>query len=674
MARCEPILKRLKDEQNVTVQMQQFSLDVADYDPKGSATGKRSEYGRMLSTMRERFGNDTNILAVVMVGDGADNGGTPAREEATRWRGLAPVECFLVGQDTTTQDQRDVALSGITSDPSPVFVKGKLTLKVAADAAGFEGKPVVMRVYFDDQEVVIQKSYVNDKEVVDGRPQFPLTKGNEIRLEVNAPPIPREVRVTVKVEPLAGEVVIGNNEIATYVSVVKEGVSILYVDRLRPERKFIRAALASDPRFRLFEVIRQTDAPPAGAEGDLFELDRQTYDVIIVGDVSARAIKAGGPRVLEQIRTLVRDKGAGFVMLGGDYTFAGTRGVPESGGWASTPIGDLLPVELAAPGHHAGPLEFHPTPKGDRHFMMQLGSSAEESRQAWKQLNDKQKLLGANQVARAKGAIADKPAAEVLATSGPGGAGDVLLVGQQFGKGRTLACAVDTTHRWRELGLPDKTDGIEFHARFWKQVVLWLAQQETTEGNVWLTVDTRRLQSGARQTFSAGIRGKNGLDLPGGTLSAKVTAPDGTESPVPLSRDGKVDRGLFNRSLMPGEYVVHVTGKGVDTDGKAIEGKASVRYLVYQDETEMLRPAADSQFMSAIAQAGGGRANPYRLEELPTFLQDLLTRSAAQPQSKTRQWPEWRKTTLTPFLPLWLILFVALLGTEWGLRRYWGMV
>ena len=41
---------------------------------------------------------------------------------------------------------------------------------------------------------------------------------------------------------------------------------------------------------------------------------------------------------------------------------------------------------------------------------------------------------------------------------------------------------------------------------------------------------------------------------------------------------------------------------------------------------------------------------------------------------KPKYIPDWRVDHSKGFLPIWLAIFVALLGTEWGLRRLWGMV
>ena len=49
----------------------------------------------------------------------------------------------------------------------------------------------------------------------------------------------------------------------------------------------------------------------------------------------------------------------------------------------------------------------------------------------------------------------------------------------------------------------------------------------------------------------------------------------------------------------------------------------------------------------------------------------VLTRGL---RKKPKYLPDWRRNHSKGFLPAWLVLFTVLLGTEWGLRRYWGMV
>ena len=112
----------------------------------------------------------------------------------------------------------------------------------------------------------------------------------------DAPATPGEVKVTLKTDPLPGEASLANKEISTYLTVTKEGLSVLLVDRLRTELKFIREALAGDPRIRVFEAVRQTDDVPAG--DDIFNFDKQAYDVIVLGYVTAKRLLAADPQAL----------------------------------------------------------------------------------------------------------------------------------------------------------------------------------------------------------------------------------------------------------------------------------------------------------------------------------------------------------------------------------------
>ena len=41
---------------------------------------------------------------------------------------------------------------------------------------------------------------------------------------------------------------------------------------------------------------------------------------------------------------------------------------------------------------------------------------------------------------------------------------------------------------------------------------------------------------------------------------------------------------------------------------------------------------------------------------------------------KPKYYPDWRRNHSKGFLTIWFVLFVALVGTEWGLRRLWGLI
>src|SRR5262245_11187723 len=670
MKKCEPILQQLKDENQITVVMLGFAGDVTDWTPDAKAEGRSSDYGLLRANAYQRVGNEPNLRGFLVIGDGADNGRRyNAIAEARKWKSIQGIiNCFGLGQ-TFQPQQKDLAITTLTVEPSPVFVKGRMILKANGDAVGCENAPITPHIYIDGKEVPIEKIAINGEEVALDEARLPLSTGNEVRIETTAPETPGEINLLLRIAPINGEVTLANNEISTFVTVSKEGVSVLLVGPADEETKYIRQALSVDPRFHLYETTRQTDAPPAGSEVELFQFDRQAYDVMILRNVSARRLAGGNPKVLSDIRKLVLDKGMGLMMMGGFDSFGGTPGQPGSGDWAGTPIEDLLPVKLNVNGHIANEhIEFHPSGEGLLHFLLQMGPDSKETNAVWNRLNSKIWFKGINRLGD------KKPTASILATTEPDGKGDPVLVAQSIGKGRTLAFAGDTTFLWRIYGLPETTEGVDIHARFWKQTALWLAQQENSAGNVWVKPDFRRLATGQQQLFSVGVKGKSGLELTGGKYEVRVSGPDGQSFPVQVRREGQLDRGQFWQTLQPGEYRIDVTGAAPDTDGKPVGGKASVRFVAYQDERELLQQAADLDFLGKVAAAGGGRSNAYRIDDLPDFLSKLKTATLPNQKVKVERFPDWRKTALTPFLPLWLLLFVIILTLEWGLRRMWGMV
>jgi len=143
---------------------------------------------------------------------------------------------------------------------------------------------------------------------------------------------------------------------------------------------------------------------------------------------------------------------------------------------------------------------------------------------------------------------------------------------------------------------------------------------------------------------------------------------------VKTSRDKTGDHGGIEKEKLasPGEYRIRVSGKGKDSDGNAVEGKEEARFLVYQDETEITRRAADHDFLKKLAANGGGEF--HQADELAAYLKQLAAQPLPQDRPKANVWPDWRYNQLSGFLVSFFMLFVALLSLEWFLRRRWGLV
>jgi uncharacterized membrane protein len=654
LKKAEAKLGQLQAEQNIDILRYRFDSDVGELDPSASPVGKRTDFGELLHQLDEKHRGDNRVRSLLILSDGADNGTRyAALELAGRWRARSTIHTVGFGNPATSERQSDIAFSqdGIKAEPAPVPVKGELTLTAFVDAMGFENAPVTIRLLLDDKEMPIDKLFINERDVTKERDRrLPKSANNELKVVCTAPDKPGEIKVTLKIDPLPGEVTESNNEISTFVTVAKEGLSILLVDKLRTwEPQFLCDALRMDPTIRLRVVWMRKDGAPAANQADLFQFDKQHYDVIILGDVTARQLTAGNPGVLATIHRLVSEKGTGLMMLGGAFTFGNSD-------WQGTDIDKLLPVKLDVRGQVTGDVKIQPVAEQLQQYIMSLADRPQDNARIWEQLLP---LNGMTRLGKPRdGAFELARAAN----------GEPILVGQTYGNGRTLAFAGDSTWRWR-----NSPETLPIHSRFWKQVALWLAKQEERKGNLVVKPDARRLASGSKLGFTVGLRGKGGVDAKEAHFEVKVVGPGNVETPVETLRDKEDERGSFWKTDNPGEYRLVVRGWGKEADGSDIPAEtATSRFLVYQDDAELARRAADHEFLKKLAAAGGGQF--HRPEELMALLQELQNQAQMPGRARAELWPDWRKNSLSGFIVGWLLAFVALLSCEWFLRRRWGMV
>jgi uncharacterized membrane protein len=646
-----PELERLSEDQQLEARFYKFAGEVVEFHPDapGAADGPRTDIGAALRTLYEqRQGPQPRYL--LLLSDGADNGNAhaPAVPEAARWRTLpCPLHVFACGNPTTADRQNDVAISSLVTEPTLAPSKSKLTVKVGIDAPGFENSTVRVRLFLDNEEVLARDEVLRS------------TNGNMVKLECTAPAKPGEVKLRVQVddpkhrdEAPQGDLFPLNNTSETYITVTKEGVHVLLVDKQRAmEPQFICDALTKDPRIRVTPVWLRGGQTIDANSGDLFHFDKQPYDVVILGDVTAAQMRAVHPQALEAIEHLI-SRGAGLLMLGGYFSFGNSD-------WQGTPLEKMLPVDLAT---SRGQIEENrkmlPTPIGLSSFgyFLRLGDGAKPEK-AWEALPE---LEGLSRLRKATKGIET-----VLAESNRG---EPVLIAQNYGAGRVLAFAGDTTYRW--VINPQMQ---QMHGRFWRQMVLWLAKQENTEGSVWVKPDARRLPVHSELGFSVGVRSRNGSDLKEGSCTVEVTGPDGIKTSVPTARTATEERGVFVKTDVPGEYLLTVRGQAHDpSSGEVVAGEAAAHFIVYDEDLERTRRAADHDFLKKLAAAGGG--DFHRIEELPAFLRRMQTEGLSRNKPKMVLRPDWRTTGPSSFLMIFFVLFVATLSSEWLLRRRWGMV
>jgi hypothetical protein len=644
-----PTLEKLGEQLEVKVYT--FDADVhpvdfaqGNFDLGAEPDGQETAIGAALDDVLRRE-SGKRLAGVILLSDGAQRALAP-RDLAPQGpvRRLAdlghPLYALPFGQSRGLGQARDVAIKDLSVNET-VYVKNELSVHADVRIEGFGSQAIPIELLLE--------SPAGKMEPVAGEEVKARADGAVVPVELNTiPQTPGEYKLTLRAKNQPSELVTTNNEMSTFVTVLKGGINVLYLEgALRVDTKYLLLSLDASADIKV-DYVRIDERDPKQRPVDLRErFQRGRYDVYLIGDVDSSFFTR---EELQSLAAAVR-QGAGLAMLGGFHTFG-------PGGYQDTPLAEVLPFSMDARERQrvgdpiradvqlAGPLKMQPTrPLGERHYLMALGEAADRGK-IWEKLPA---LEGANRFG------APKPAAQVLAESPDG---KPLLMVQEAG-GRVLAFAGDTTWHWWMEGFEQQ------HKRFWRQVILWLAHKdELGDGSVWIKLAERRFGRRQRVEFTAGAQSPQGESLAEARYSAEVLLPDGTKRPVSLVRQGDHVSGAFDATHQAGDYTIAVTAEHAG----APVGDSRSRFLVFEQDLELDNAVADPTLLASLAamtkDAGGQSLAP---EELPDLLRRILEKPPeleVEVQVKQTPWDTW------PFF----ILFVGLISTEWYLRKRWGLV
>ncbi|HVX62059.1 MAG TPA: glutamine amidotransferase [Pirellulales bacterium] len=644
-----PQLDKLAEDLEIKVYEFDSGLQKLDYQPQHlqldeQPAGEQSAIGAAIDeAVKAEAGK--RLSGVLLLSDGAQRAYPPHdMPPQLAARRLADLGCRLYaipfGQARGPGQSRDAAIEDMLA-AERVFVKNKLPVAGAVRLAGLENQQVAVQL--------LVETAPGKMEPVATRQLESRQDGEQLPVELVYPPkVPGEFKITLRAAEQPGELVTTNNEMSTFVTVLKGGVNVLYLDgSLSPEQKFLRWSLDASPDIKLDYIRIRADRNETRPPDLLERLKPGKYDVYMLGDLDSDAFDK---EELEQLRATV-EQGAGLIMMGGLHSFG-------AGGYGSTVLADVLPImigrferqqfgeNIREDLHLGGKTKMQPTAYGVSQFLMLLApaSDKEKNAAAWARLPP---LEGANHFAGLK------QGANVLAESDDR---QPLLVASNFGNGRVLAFAGDSTWHWWMEGHEAE------HKRFWRQVVLWLARKdESNEGRVWVKLDRRRHAPGSRVEFSAGANTAEGEPIVDGAFEAEVVRPDGKRIPVTLRKQGDEMRGAFLDAQDAGDYTVVVN---VKHDSEPL-GASQARFLVYDQDLELNNPAADVGALESLAAMTEGKS--LAPEQLPSLLDELKAGAKSleiETQSKETLWDRW------PFF----LIFVGVLALEWVLRKRWGLV
>ncbi len=605
--------------------------------------GGQTAIGFVLKSVLDREAGK-RLLGVVLLSDGAQRA-YPPRDvlPQTAARGLrdlgSPIYAVRFGQPRGLGQVQDAAVTELLADPL-VFVKTQLVVTGQVRVDGFVNREMPVQLWAETSrgkmEVVAQQSV---KAQTDGA-MIPIRF-------VYVPENPGEIKLTLEVVPQPGEMVTTNNRLSTFVNVLKGGIRVLYLERFPPrvEQKFLAIdSLGASPDIRV-DLRNLNLAAPQTRPQDLAELFQPgKCDVYILGDIDSTAFTR------EEMTALAEavGKGAGLMMLGGVHSFG-------AGGYWDTPLAEVMPVQMdrlerqppdgpiRTDLHWPGPLKMRPTDVGQDHYSLMLAGSKQESAAVWKQLPP---LDGANKLVEGRGA-------SILAVDQQD---HPILIGSQWGKGRVMAFAGDSTWRWWMHGFESA------HKRFWRQTILWLARkEESAEGSVWVKLSQRRFNPGQRVDFTLGTQTSTGDPIKGVAYAAEIEFPGGPERRIDLVAGDGQATGYFRDTQKDGDYTIRATAR----QGEKDLGATQARFSVIEQDLELDNAAADATLLNSLAAMTKGQ--PVLPEELPELIRRL---ARSTEELEVDEIDTSRPSHTWPFLAL----VVGLLTGEWYLRKRWGLV
>jgi len=585
----------------------------------------------------------SNLAGIIVLSDGAQHAYPPRDlppQAAAREVGDAAVPLWSItfGQLRGSGQGRDAVVTNLAVGET-VYLKNALEVAGRVRLDGLADREVVVKLLAENEGGGLEEVA---RTTVRG-----AAGGTEEAVRLAwTPRSLGERKLSLVVEPQEGEVVLTNNELSTFVEVIDGGLRVLYLEgALRVEQRFLRRVLSASPDmqvdFQWIDSTRRGEWPI-----DLGRTLAGDYNVFLIGDLDSTALsQADQQRILAKVQA-----GAGLAMLGGFHAF-------EAGGWGNSALLPLLPFEpdrlarqpfdqpIRAGLHLPGPIQMLPDRRYGSISILRQAVGDQASRGVWQALPT---LEGANILGRLV------PTAKPLAVT----ADDrPLLVGREYGEGRVLAFAADSTWRWVMQGAGEQ------HRRFWRQLILWLAKQDDSEkDSLWVRLAQRRISAGTTLAFDAGLTLPDGTAVADTLLEATVVSPGGTSRPVRLARRGEAFSGALAELAEPGDWKLVVRAA---RPGTATPVERTARFTVFRQDLELANPRANPLLMRQLAEATeGGVRSP---EELAEIFDEIRTKPSVfdtQEQWSYTPWDTW---------PMYLLL-AGLLCCEWFLRKRWGLV
>lgn len=587
---------------------------------------------------------------IVLITDGGDNNVVAAndgdRQQTDRWsatlsalkgRGL-PVYAIGVGQLSLPGD---VELVRVTA-PRRVLAGSPLTAEVLIKAGGSQ-KTARIDLMEDNHLLRTQQVPVQPDSTTIARLTFTPSSAGLHRYAVNAPaadddPAPQ------------------NNSQEFLVEVSDTKPRILYFEgEPRWEYGKLREAVAEEKNFTLVSVLRSADGkyyrqgidkPEELSDGfPKSEEPLFKYDAVVLGSIEATAF---GFDQLKSIEQFVARRGGTLLMIGGGKSFS-------AGGYANTPIADLLPVSLDSStpgGEESQQFKAAQTDRGRDHPVSRMKEDSDENQKAWDH-------LPAITLPEILGEI--KPGATtVLEARGVTDRSRVapLLVEERYGRGRSLALMASDTWRWRML-LESSDQSFE---TFWRNLFRYTV--ESVRRRFEVATERGAYSQGERVRIKAEIDDEKFMPIRDAAPVARITSPSGALTELKMNRSLLAGVEMYAADFVPSEDGIHHIEVSARGESKPVGdlGPARADFFVADLKREYRNAAQNVELLKRIGKETGG--GYYTTEESSRLVDDITHTEGPGSIRETKElWD----------MPINFLLLIGLAAGEWFLRKRKGL-
>ncbi len=590
--------------------------------PPGSATVVGQS---VLQALRQA--STASLGAVIVVSDGADNGGSIAPAELSEIVGFGvPVHTVGMGREAIPEDLE------LDSVQLPTKALAGTTLTARLNIRHDQGGSARIKVYDGDTFLTTREVQLD-----------PAQKSTLTFIDIDVPE-PGQLDLHFTLDPVNGERNLDNNSRAHVVDVPEGRYRILYVEgEPRWEYKFMQRALADDPGIQLTTLLKVTpnkyyrqgiDSPEQLEAGfptersELFE-----YDALIIGSMNAAEFSQEQQAM---IRDFVSERGGSLMMI------AGRNGL-GLGGWGDSVVNEVLPSRLS-PGDGAFTREQVPvvlTNAGRAAPMLKFSDDDAENTKSWSELPavaDYQNL----------GAL--RPAATTLLEVSVDGRNQPLLVTQPYGRGRSYLLATGGTWRW-QMNLP--LDDLR-HETFWRQLARNLVANSPRPFELSATVENQNIR------VRAALRDPEAAENQGLAITAVASSDNGELLNLELLPVAG-ESGLYEATFSPGSEGLY----GIEAiSRRGDELVSSVRTAArFEQGEEAFNIRQNRVLLERLSEATGGRYwTPAEWDDIA----DAISYSSAgiTEQQINYLWDA----------PFFFLLLILLKTGEWLLRRHWQVI